>query len=164
MSDARWLDVEADLQPAIGHFARSVQIFNRGGFSGDDLDAYIARAALMQAMQSAYTSLEGAFERILKLLGEKRPSDPNYDAVLLRRLASDIPKNRPAIIDGDLFTAIDEIRRFRRVTHKSRDAFHIEGAARAAKAAAFVRGHIGAAIEEFRREIDPEANNSSSSS
>jgi hypothetical protein len=156
MSDARWLDIEADLQPAISHFARSVQIFDRGGFSGDGLEAYIARAALMQAMQSAYTSLEGAFERILKLLGEERPSDPNYDAVLLRRLASDVPGSRPAIIGGDLFAAIDEVRRFRRVTYKSRDAFHIEGAARAVKAATFIRDHVGTAIEEFQRQIDPE--------
>ncbi|MGN6549901.1 MAG: hypothetical protein ACTHJ3_08425 [Pararhizobium sp.] len=156
MTDARWLDVDDDLTSAIGHFGRSVEIFERGGFSGTDLQSYMARMALMQAMQSGYTSLEGAFERILELLGEEKPTGPNYHADLLRRLSREITGIRPAIIHGTLVEAIDEARRFRHVARKSYDSFHVEGAASAVRAAAVIRDQIRSAVAMFRQRIDSE--------
>src|SRR5690348_13941762 len=100
MSDARWFDVEEDVKSAVGHFSKSVRIFELGGFDGSDLPAYIARMALMQSMQAGYTSLESAFERILEMIGEEKPAGANYHADLLRRVSRDIPDSRPAIIGG----------------------------------------------------------------
>lgn len=156
MTDARWLDVDDDLTSAIGHFGRSVEIFARGGFSGTDLQSYMARMALMHAMQSGYTSLEGAFERILELLGEEKPTGPNYHADLLRRLSREIAGSRPAIIHGGLLEAIDQARRFRHVARKSYDSFHVESAGSAVRAAAVIRDEIRSAVKTFRQRIDSE--------
>lgn len=156
MSDARWLDVDDDLRSAVGHFARSVEIFERGGFSNDDLQAYMARMALMQAMQSGYTSLESAFERILEILEEEKPTGPNYHTDLLRRLGREIPGNRPSLIGGDLAMAIDEARRFRHVARRSYDNFHVEAASSAVKAAGIIRDQVGAVVSAFRQTIDPD--------
>jgi hypothetical protein len=82
MSDARWVDVEDDISSSVQHFSRSVEIFERNGFLGDDLSAYMARMALMQAMQSGYTSLEAGLERILEILGEEKPTGgANYHPI-----------------------------------------------------------------------------------
>jgi hypothetical protein len=154
MSDARWFDVEDDLKSAVGHFSRSVEIFERGGFAGGELPAYVARMALLQAMQSGYTSLEGALERILEILGEEKPTGANYHADLLRRISREIPGSRPAIIGRELADAVDEARRFRHVARKSYDNFHLDGAASAVKSAALIRDRITAAIDSFRRRVE----------
>jgi hypothetical protein len=154
MSDARWFDVEEDVKSAVGHFSKSVQIFELGGFDGNDLPAYIARMALMQSMQAGYTSLGSAFERILEMIGEEKPAGANYHADLLRRVSRDIPDSRPAIIDGELAEAADEARRFRHVARKSYDGFHVEGAASAVKAAALIRDRVAMAIGVFRSKIE----------
>ena len=154
MSDARWFDVDDDLKSAGGHFSRAGEIFDRGGFSGTELPAYMARMALMQAMQTGYTSLEAALERILEILGEEKPTGANYHADLLRRVSREIPGNRPAILDGELAAAADEARRFRHVARKSYDSFNVEGAASAIRAAAVIRDGIEAAIDRFRRAVE----------
>lgn len=154
MSDARWLDIDDDMKVAVGHFSRSAQIFERGGFAGNDLSAYMARMALMQSMQSGYASLEAVLERILEMLLEEKPSGANYSADLLRRVARDIPGNRPAILAGELAEAADEVRRFRHVARKSYDGFNLAGAASAVRSAAAIRDGIAAAIDAFREKMD----------
>jgi hypothetical protein len=154
MRDARWFDVEEDLKSTVGHFSRSVQIFEQGGFEGDGLPAYVARMALMQSMQAGYTSLESALERVLEMIGEEKPTGANYHADLLRRVSREMPGNRPAIIDGELAAAADEARRFRHVARKSYDGFHVEGAASAIRAAGVIRDRIAPAIDAFRRRIE----------
>jgi len=156
MKDARWLEVEDDVASATEHFSRSIEIFQRGGFEGESLDAYVARMALLQAMQSGYSSLESAFERILEILGEEKPAGSNYHADLLRRIGRDIPGDRPAILDSQLFAAVDEARRFRHVARKNYDGFQLDGAASAIESAAVIRDGIANAIRSFRRTIDPD--------
>ena len=63
MSDARWFEVEADIDAAIRHFRQSVELYRKGGFDAPGLDGYQAEMALMHALQSAHTSLEGGFWR-----------------------------------------------------------------------------------------------------
>jgi hypothetical protein len=72
--DARWHDVDAEIAAAVRHFSGAVQLYALGGFSGEDLKSYQASMALMHAMQSGHTSMEGALLRILSILGETRPT------------------------------------------------------------------------------------------
>jgi len=154
MSDARWFDVEDDLASAIKHFGLSVRIFKEGVPPGDDLPAYKSRMALMQSMQSAYTSMERAYERILEILGEEKPTGSDYHAQLIKRVSRAFPESRPAIIEGALAEAVDETRRFRHVARKGYDGFRVENAGAAIAAADYVRAHIREAIEVFRSALE----------
>jgi len=65
MTDARWIEIEKDLENAIGYFEKSIALFEMGGFEETGLSGYQAEMALMHAVQSAHTSLESGLLRIL---------------------------------------------------------------------------------------------------
>lgn len=61
MSDARWFEVNSEIEAAIRHFGRSAELYRRGGFDAPGLDGYQAAMALMHSLQSA--PLEGGFQK-----------------------------------------------------------------------------------------------------
>jgi hypothetical protein len=65
LSDERWFEVDADIESAIRHFRRSLELHEAGGFDDPGLDGYRAEMALMHAVQSGHSSLESALIRIL---------------------------------------------------------------------------------------------------
>ncbi|MGO9742072.1 MAG: hypothetical protein ACLPN5_11265 [Roseiarcus sp.] len=155
MSDARWLEVEDDVASAVRHFRNGSALYDEGLSVADDLASYKGRMAFLQAMQAAYTSLEGAFERILEILGEDKPTaGRDYHAQLVRRVGRAIPNDRPAIVTGDLLRAVDEARRFRHVARKSYDDFDVSKTAPAIAAARMLSQRLGGAIEAFRTKIE----------
>lgn len=155
MSDARWLEIDDDLASAVRHFRNAVAIRENGLSPGDDLPSYIARMAFMQAMQAGYTSLEGAFERILEVLGEEKPTARyDYHAQLVRRVGRNIVGDRPPILEGDLLNAVDEARKFRHVVRRSYDDFDVAKATPAIAAAKAISVGIVEAIANFRAKIE----------
>ena len=88
MSDARWFEVDSDIEAAVGHCLRSVELYRKGGLDAPGLDGYQAQMALMHALQSAHTSLEGGLLRILEMLGEERPVGENWHMDLIRRVGA----------------------------------------------------------------------------
>ena len=68
MSDARWIEVESDLDGAARHFERAAALFEAGGFDQPGLEGYRAAMAFMHAMQAAHTSLGNGLLRILEML------------------------------------------------------------------------------------------------
>ena len=158
MSDARWFEVEADIDAAIRHFRQSVELYRKGGFDAPGLDGYQAEMALMHALQSAHTSLERGFLRILEMLGEERPVGENWHADLISRVAAALPGRRPAIITTQIAEAATETRRFRhRATHNY-DSFRVGEVSRTIEAAAALAGGLEADILAFRNIIDPPEN------
>jgi hypothetical protein len=155
MSDARWFEVQADIEAAIRHFSQSIELYRRGGFDAPGLDGYQAEMALMHALQSAHTSLEGGFLRILEMLGEERPVGENRHADLITRVAAALPGMRPAIIGTQIAEAAAETRRFRhRATHNY-DGFRVQEVSRTIDAAATLASGLQADIVAFRNIIDP---------
>ncbi len=154
MSDARWFEVDSDVAAATEHFARSVEIFAAGGFSGDDLAAYRARMGFMHAMQSGHTSLESAVVRIMGLLCEDVPSGAEWHADLVRRARQPL-RGRPAILTPPLALAMDETRRFRHVAMRSYGTFEVTRASPAVTAAAALAAGLGRVVAEFRAVVDP---------
>jgi uncharacterized protein YutE (UPF0331/DUF86 family) len=155
VSDARWIEVDTDMASATKHFGRAVEIFAAGNLEGEDLASYKNRMALLQAMQSGYTSMEAGLERILAILGEEKPVDSRtYHADLVRRVSRPIPNVRPEIIPPDLARAIDETRRFRHVARKSYDDFSPARADPSVAAARIVSAALEPAIAAFRAAID----------
>lgn len=158
MSDARWIEVDDDVESACAHFNNAAMLFDQGGFDADDLSGYKARMALLHAMQSGHTSLEAALKRILVILGEESPAGDYSHAELIKRAARsiDTPDHaRPAILSGDLARAADESRRFRhRATHDY-DNFVPTLAVPSIDAARFLASGLKTSIKSFRDLIDP---------
>jgi len=158
MSDARWFEVEADVEAAIRHFRQSVELYRKGGFDEPGLDGYQAEMALMHALQSAHTSLEGGFLRILEMLGEERPVGENWHADLINRVAAVLPGKRPAIISTRIAEAATETRRFRHRAAHNYDSFQVKEVSRTIEAAATLASGLEADILAFRNIIDPPEN------
>ena len=156
MSDARWIEIETDLENALGHFEKSLALFEMGGFDKAGLQGYQAEMALMHALQSAHTSLENGLLRILELLGEERPIGRNWHADLIRRIAMDLPGRRPAILSPSLAEAADETRRFRhRATHNY-DAFDSVDLEPTIRASQILVENLRSEITQFKELIDPD--------
>jgi len=155
MSDARWFEVDQDVAAAAGHLARSVELYDAGGFAGEDLNAYRARMAFMHAMQPGHTSLESALLRILDLLAEEAPSGRDWHADLIQRASRPIP-GRPAILPASVAQAANETRRFRRVAMRNLGGFNPGLARPAVQAARCLADELTAAVAVFRRSVDPE--------
>jgi hypothetical protein len=64
MSDARWTDVDKDIENALMHLGMAVRIFEAAGFDAPDLEGYRNSSAFMHAMGAGYTSIENALRRI----------------------------------------------------------------------------------------------------
>ncbi|RBP09242.1 hypothetical protein DFR50_12279 [Roseiarcus fermentans] len=151
MTDARWLEVDDDIESSAKHFRNAAALFDEGLSAADDLPSYKGRMAFMQAMQAGYTSLEGSFERILEILGEEKPtSGGDYHAQVVRRIGRAIRDDRPAILTGTLLHAVDEARRFRHVVRKGYDDFDLAKIGAAVDAARMISTGIQDAIKRFR--------------
>jgi hypothetical protein len=56
MTDARWLDIEADATSSVNHFAHAVQIYRGPDLHEQTMDGYVRRMAFMHAMLAGHTS------------------------------------------------------------------------------------------------------------
>jgi len=145
------------MEAAARHFDLAVALWRAGGFDGEGLDSYRAEMALMHAVQSAHTSLEGGLIRILLILGEERPSGSHWRADIIKRVAMPIQGERPAIFGAEVAAAANETRKFRhRATHNY-DSFEIQNASSTILAAEILAKRILLEIAAFRAVIDPPA-------
>ena len=153
--DARWYDVDAAIADAVEHFGKAVQLFALGEFEGDDLKSYQAAMALMHAMQSGHTSLEGALLRILALLGETPPSGERWHEDLVRRAAHPLAGAlaRPAILPAHVVPDVEETRRFRNKATRGYNSFDPSRATSAIEAAGRLAAALPAAVAEFKQQI-----------
>ena len=60
-----------------------------------------------------YTGLESIFERIAAEINSGYPRGPSSPPRLLRSMAMDVERVRPAVISRELFEELDELRKFR---------------------------------------------------
>jgi hypothetical protein len=160
MTDARWTEVEDDLDSACRHFSQAAALYDEGGFERDGLAGYRAEMALQHAMQSAHTSLEGALVRILEILDEERPTGEKWHADLVRRVGRPLTtpdRARPAILTPSVASDVDESRRFRhRATHNY-DDFDPSQAGPSVEAARRLAESLKPCIAAFRNKVDPPA-------
>ena len=156
-SDARWFDVEADMQDAIAHFAKAVALFDLGGFDDASLKGYQASMALMHAMQSGHTSLEASLLRVLAILGETPPIGERWHEDLIRRAATALTGDnaRPAILPAEIVAFVEETRRFRHKATRSYNSFDPKRAGSAIEAASRLSLLLTEVVPSFRRRIDP---------
>lgn len=156
MTDARWMDIDADFAAAAEHFANGCQLHAAGGFDAPGIDGYRARMALMHAMQSAYTSAEAGMLRLLRLLSEEAPQGEDWHYKLIERLRRESggDRARPAVFQDDVAADLHEARSFRhRVIHGYGD-FKVERALPSIEAARRLSTALPDAIDRFRRIVD----------
>lgn len=95
MSDARWTDVDKDLDYALMHLGMAIRLFEAAGFDAPDLDGYRNSSAFMHAMGAGYTSIENALLRVLDILGETPPSGEAWHKDLIDRLSRPLTGRTP---------------------------------------------------------------------
>jgi hypothetical protein len=154
VSDARWSDIDADIDAAVGHFSRAIQIYRASGLHDDNLDGYMRRMAFMHAMLAGHTSIEKALLRVLQLQREEAPSGSQWQADLIQR-AGRATDSRPAILTPTLVQAADRTRKFRHVAVRAYDSFDPDDAEPAVRAAEKLATQLQAAIAAYRQAIDP---------
>lgn len=158
MTDARWIEVYAAVDEAVRHFTNATLLYDEGGFDEGGIAGYRATMALMHAMQSAYTSLEGALARILAILGEEAPTGPTSHEDLIVRVSQAIDLTgleRPAILGEHIAADVHETRRFRHKAVHGYDSFEASKAVPSIEAARRLAVNLKPVIDAFREQIDP---------
>lgn len=158
MTDARWLDVESDIEAAVRHFRNSCSLYDAGGFEDSGLDGYRSQMAVMHSMQSAHSSAEAAMLRILRLLGEEAPEGEDWHRMLVERLRHPVSgeHERPALLSDEVAADLHETRRFRHLVSHSYGDFDVSRAAPSLGAARRLVVSLPEAVERFKRQIDPD--------
>ena len=112
--------------------------------------------ASLRAVQSGYTSFEASLTRLFALLDEPRPSGPEWQKDLVRRIAEPVPGARPASLDEPkLRRAINGLLGFRPVAAHVYDEVDPDRAAVAVHEAETFPAGIGPALARFRAVVDP---------
>jgi len=155
--DCRWEDVLWSVDSAVRHLRAACELFEAGRLTGRDRNAYRDVMALMHAMQSGYTSLENALLRAMDVLGEDRPSGPDWHKLVVDRSTRAIPGLRPAILSSEEATLAREVRKFRHwAMHAYDQDFEPRRAADAMDGARQLAEQLRPAFQAFIAAIDPE--------
>jgi hypothetical protein len=98
--------------PDLDHVAqRSLQSWSRVQRESNEQDAYLDSVALN--LHSFYSGLERLFELIARHMDRALPSGESWHRDLLLQMAQEVAEVRPAVIDRDSASTLDEFRRFR---------------------------------------------------
>jgi ribonuclease HepT-like protein len=155
VSDARWIEIRANIDSAVRHFTDARRFYDLGAAEADDEMEQMAAMAFMHAMLAGHTSLEEAFRRIMGLVGEEPPTGDNWHADIVKRMGLPLEGLRPAFLGPDLIAHVQQTRKFRHVAVHTYDDFSWRHARDAVDSAAIVAGSIRSALESFQRELDP---------
>ena len=79
----------------------------------EDDSLYLDSVALN--LHDFYNGLERIFERIAENIDEIKPEGLNWHQEILKQMAMEIPKVRPAVISQDLREELDKYRAFRHI-------------------------------------------------
>lgn len=157
MSTASWSDIDEDVENAVRHFSMAITIAAESEFDDAGTKGYIASMALMHSMQSAHTSVEVALKRLMRVLDEPLPDDPDWHERLISRLARPITGSsaRPALLSRELAEDLQETRSFRHRAMHNYDHFRVERAKPALDAAGRIVASLPEAFRQFRAIVDP---------
>lgn len=79
----------------------------------EDDSLYLDSVALN--LHNFYNGLERIFERVAENIDEIKPEGLNWHQEILKQMAMEIPKVRPAVISQDLKEELDKYRAFRHI-------------------------------------------------
>jgi hypothetical protein len=158
VTDARWEDVNADVDNAVTHFRNALLLRAASAADAVDFERYRDDMAFMHAMQSAYNSAEAALLKVLSILDEEAPTGEHWHRDLIERLGRPAggAHKRPAVLPTGAKADLHETRNFRhRATHSYGD-FDIGKSGPSEEAARRLITSFPIAIAAFRQVVDPD--------
>ncbi len=117
--------LKADLADELAKLERLAQEFSRIDSMLEQSSAEVSsydRAAIGYYLHSFYNGCESIFRSIARFFENDLGRD-SWHSDLLKRMKLAVPGFRPAVIDDELFTLLDDFRAFR---HKFRHAYTFE--------------------------------------
>lgn len=104
---------------AEGNRLQAVYVRERSALiSGDDVDKFVACAALGSIVSKIYTKAEDVFSKIAKKIDQDLPSGEGWHIDLLRQMKT-ANGDRPAVLSTEAFDQFDQLRRFRHFERNS---------------------------------------------
>lgn len=111
----KFLTLGSHIREELSEIRRSIQRAKQAwslALNEDD-SLYLDSVALN--LHDFYNGLERIFERIAENIDEIKPEGLNWHQEILRQMAMEIPKVRPAVISQDLREELDKYRAFRHI-------------------------------------------------
>ena len=111
----KFLTLGSHIREELSEIRRSIQRAKQAwslALNEDD-SLYLDSVALN--LHDFYNGLERIFERIAENIDEIKPEGLNWHQEILRQMAMEIPKVRPAVISQDLKEELDKYRAFRHI-------------------------------------------------
>lgn len=111
----KFLTLGSHIREELSEIRRSIQRAKKAwslALNEDD-SLYLDSVALN--LHDFYNGLERIFERIAENIDEIKPEGLNWHQEILRQMAMEIPKVRPAVISQDLREELDKYRAFRHI-------------------------------------------------
>jgi hypothetical protein len=158
MSDARWIEIQANVASAVKHFTDARRFYDVGASARDDDMQQMAAMAFMHAMLAGHTSLEESFKRIMGLVDEEPPVGENWHADIVKRMSLPLEGLRPAFLTADLLPHVQQTRKFRHVAVQTYDDFNWNDAKASVESADIIARSIAPAFERFQVQLDPPRN------
>lgn len=159
MSDARWTDVQDQIDRGLNHFRRALRLHSTSAFDPETDDGQDDSMALMHYMQSGHTAVENALVRVLNILGEEKPDGDDWHEALIRRLSNAMTgeHERPALLDESLAKDLRETKNFRHRATRSYDDFDIRYAGPSMAATERLLQRLPELVGEMKAMVDPES-------
>lgn len=111
----KFLTLGSHIREELSEIRRSIQRAKQAwslALNEDD-SLYLDSVALN--LHDFYNGLERIFERIAENIDEIKPEGLNWHQEILKQMAMEIPKVRPAVISQDLREELDKYRAFRHI-------------------------------------------------
>jgi uncharacterized protein YutE (UPF0331/DUF86 family) len=158
MSDARWVDVQDQIDRGLKHFGRAIRLYSQSTFDPEAEDGQDDAMALMHYMQLAHTAVENALLRVLRILGEEKPDGEDWHDALLSRLSTGMTgeHERPALLNAGLVEDLRETKNFRHRATRSYDDFNVAYAEPSMTAAKRLLESLPSLVDEMKALTDPD--------
>jgi hypothetical protein len=119
-----FVDIEnelADIENEVDLLSRSVELYGHRADDGDPAWDWLATQGLASGVEKIYTGCERVMAKIASDIdGARVDHGEGWHMFLLKRMTHPFPDIRDAVISGECFRALDQLRAFR---HRERNTY-----------------------------------------
>lgn len=111
----KFLTLGSHIREELSEIRRSIQRAKKAWSLALNKDDSLYLDSVALNLHDFYNGLERIFERIAENIDEIKPEGLNWHQEILKQMAMEIPKVRPAVISQDLREELDKYRAFRHI-------------------------------------------------